>query len=354
MGACLSNDEWTGCYADSWKGLIVEDAFSHPAKFSRALIRRIYQHAKDEGWIGQGDIVLDPFGGVSLGALDALLMGCTHISVELEEKFHLLAQRNVALWTRKFGRLSYFGSAILLQGDSRRLTSCKLEQVEIVIPSPPFLHQEKGGGLAKPDAVYSGDGHHFGANHGYQHQGETEGQLANLPEGSFDLCCSSPPYEGDRLHAGGIDQRAFAEPWRAGSNNQATTMKEYGRTEGQIGNMTNPTFWEASRRIIEQCHLLLKPEGYAIWVTKRLVRDKRIVDFTAQWAALFEAVGYRLLHNHKAMLAQEWKEDTLFDGEVKKEKRRESFFRRLHRGKYPHLAIDYEDVLCMRKGEMRK
>jgi len=33
---------WTGCYNDSWNGVIVADAFAHPAKFARGLIRRIY------------------------------------------------------------------------------------------------------------------------------------------------------------------------------------------------------------------------------------------------------------------------------------------------------------------------
>lgn len=44
-------DEWTGCYPSNWKGLIVRDAMSHPAKFSSRLIRRIYEHMQEEGWI---------------------------------------------------------------------------------------------------------------------------------------------------------------------------------------------------------------------------------------------------------------------------------------------------------------
>lgn len=47
----IEPDEWAGCYDDNWKGVIVEDAFAHPAKFSRGLIRRIYEHARSEGWL---------------------------------------------------------------------------------------------------------------------------------------------------------------------------------------------------------------------------------------------------------------------------------------------------------------
>jgi predicted small metal-binding protein len=43
---------WSGCYDESWKGLIV-----HPAKFSRGLIRRIYQHLRDEYHLPRGGIV---------------------------------------------------------------------------------------------------------------------------------------------------------------------------------------------------------------------------------------------------------------------------------------------------------
>ena len=37
-------NEWSGCYPSNWKGLIIPDAMSHPAKFSSKLIRRIYQN----------------------------------------------------------------------------------------------------------------------------------------------------------------------------------------------------------------------------------------------------------------------------------------------------------------------
>jgi hypothetical protein len=43
-------DQWQSSYDDGWQGDIVPEAFSHPAKFSRGLIHRIYQHAKDMGW----------------------------------------------------------------------------------------------------------------------------------------------------------------------------------------------------------------------------------------------------------------------------------------------------------------
>ena len=44
-------DIWQNCYDSGWQGEIVPEAFAHPAKFSHALIRRIYDHALAEGWL---------------------------------------------------------------------------------------------------------------------------------------------------------------------------------------------------------------------------------------------------------------------------------------------------------------
>jgi hypothetical protein len=80
-------DEWRGCYGEGWQGLIVPEAFAHPAKFSRALIQRIYEHVVAEGWAKPGDVVVDPFAGVALGALDAQRLGLNYVGVELEQRF---------------------------------------------------------------------------------------------------------------------------------------------------------------------------------------------------------------------------------------------------------------------------
>jgi len=54
-------DTWHNCYPSKWKGMIVPDAFQHPAKFSSKLIRTIYEHITAEGWVGPGDTIVDPF-----------------------------------------------------------------------------------------------------------------------------------------------------------------------------------------------------------------------------------------------------------------------------------------------------
>ncbi len=95
-------DEWTGLYKGGWKGECVDEAFVHPAKFARKLIAKIYDHCAQENWIHESDLVLDPFGGVALGALDAMRHGLAWVGVELEPKFCTLGNRNINLWDRRY------------------------------------------------------------------------------------------------------------------------------------------------------------------------------------------------------------------------------------------------------------
>jgi len=257
----MSQDDWTGCYDNGWKGLIVEDAFAHPAKFSRALITRMIQHAKEEGWIVPGSLVLDPFGGVALGALAAMQAGCRWLGVELEEKFVALGNKNLALWNQRFSSLPGWGTARLLRGDSRQLVSLLSEQADCCVSSPPFSDCERGGtGVMTHDhscrCPYcqknkGNAGNVQGGKWGLQ----TPGQLGAMKEGRFDAVVSSPPYNQswhraesttiseDRMRKAGYSEEYIAREFRAstaaGSNLNA---QDYGVTEGQLGAMKEGDF----------------------------------------------------------------------------------------------------------------
>ena len=101
----MNVDQWHGLYGEGWTGEIVPEAFAHPAKFSRALIRAIYDHAAAEGWLAPGDVVVDPFGGVALGALDAMRLGCIWEGCELETKFVALGLANILRWNSNYRHL---------------------------------------------------------------------------------------------------------------------------------------------------------------------------------------------------------------------------------------------------------
>lgn len=60
----MQSETWVGCYEESWKGYITDEAFAHPAKFARGLIERILSEMLARGMLAKGDVVVDPFGGV--------------------------------------------------------------------------------------------------------------------------------------------------------------------------------------------------------------------------------------------------------------------------------------------------
>ena len=478
-------DEWRGLYKESWKGLIHNDAFAHPAKFSRALIRKIYDHVTAEGWTNRGDLVVDPFGGVALGAFEAMRHGLNFVGVELEAKFVDLGNKNIELWNERFSRMPNWGRARLVQGDSRKLAEV-LSAAECCVSSPPYAGNEKSDYLVSDDGktrrrdekrgfrqghgCFRGSEGAYGSSEGQlgvmkegdhsiaissppyidsvnanrsginwdkakrperwtgsrerkgcqaaaSHEmkyGETEGQLGAMPEGQ--LAITSPPFENslslDRPNAaerrgvarergisnvehispiemeklgkrhegdygategnlgnmrGGFDAAISSPPFldqgrddrqpqggmkvdiahrKKGDNGSPPGLSHFGETEGQIGVMPAETFWSASRQILEQLHQVIVPGGHAVFVTKRFVRDKQIVDFTDQWIQLCEAVGFRLLHHHRAMLVEDYGTQGGFETDKRITIARKSFFRRLAESKNSP-AIDWEDVTCL-------
>lgn len=282
-----TNGDWHGLYREGWKGEIVDDAFAHPAKYARGLIRKIYSYAFEQGYLRPGDTVLDPFGGVALGALDAMKHGCNWIGCELEEKFVKLGNENLDRWEVHYRRsFPEWGRAWLVQGDSRQL--CRVvEEAGIVVTSPPYAQ---------------------GCAHTGGKTADTTGQ-------------------GGKIR-----------------------FVEYGESPGQLGASTPDTFWSAARTIVDQCYVVLKPGGYAIWVVKRFVRNKEIVDFPGQWESMCQAAGFETTERIRAWLVEEkGTQLDLFGNGHELKTERKSFFRRLYEKKYPENSIDWEDVIEMRK-----
>lgn len=376
----MITDTWTGCYPSRWKGIIISDAIAHPAKFSSRLTRRIYEHMINENWIKEGDLILDCFGGVALGALDAMRLGLRWIGVELEPRFVDLGNQNIALWNKRFSSMPHWGDAVLIQGDSRNLAQV-LGIAEGCVSSPPYSG-EIARDRANENYAQSKEDYKRGGRSQYEIYGLSSGNLGNMKSTAAGLqaAISSPPYSEARI--GGIDtmrrsndidgdygttsgqlgamkangfRAAVSSPPFENTLNNATmkpphdTMGnfrgDYGNTAGNIGNDSGNDFWAAAHVIVEQVYQVLAPGGHAVWVVKAFVKNKQIMDFPGQWRQLCEAVGFITLHKHHALLVHSTEHD--FDG---KEKRRESksFFRRLAENK-GSPRIDFEVVLCMER-----
>lgn len=405
---------WHDMYRDGWRDAIVPKAFTHPAKMARGLVRHIFDHLFAMRAIERGSIVLDPFGGVGTTGIEAAWRGCQAICIELEPKFVELAKENFELHRRNWQHIGCplpmiiqgdsrqlqqhvqvafdaiissppFGtkdsasaqsittrtdkSAQWIQqntGSANRegygvtegqMAEMDMGTVDAIISSPPYAElpvvaNETGGGnypqhLMKQAMERKARGEVGGGlsdNHNLNY-GTTEGQLSGLKPGHVDAVVSSPPYAETLLND---DQRQApkGEPLRWGTN------EEYGTSPGQLGQMKDGdgTFWNAARDIVMASLAVLKPGGHAVWVVKKFIRNKNIVDFDQDWRKLCEHCGFETLTEVHAMFTKDLgtHTDLIQQEDVTIKKERKSFFRRLAERK-GSPRIDYETIYIMRK-----
>lgn len=253
-----------------------------------------------------------------------------------------------------------------------QLGAMKPSSVDAILGSPPHADSLKGDGTQKETAAESRakrrtEGGSLGQSQRTQGYG-SNGNLGNLRPGDISAIISSPPWENQegsmqsnkfadsegsakilsQRQANGITGGHYATPAARKRAMDKANQQTYGKSEGQLGAAEGQTFWQTAKVIVEQCHQILREGGYAIWVVKDFVRDKKRVDFTGDWKRLCESVGFKTLHIHHAMLVKEHKKRSLFGHEIIKRKERKSFFRRLAESKGSQ-RIDYEVVLCMQK-----
>jgi hypothetical protein len=235
-------------------------------------------------------------------------------------------------------------------------------QASLCVSSPPYAHispekNSSGIDIEKQWQTYRSQGGGLSLEAFREQQqrhsagyGSSVGQLAAMKPGSLeaaihspDCLISSPPYEATLSTDGhGIkDKRRQLNP----ADCQPTS---YGGPDN-LGNSSGQDFWSAARQILEQVFICLRPGGHAIWVTKRYVRNGKIVEFSQQWAQLCEAVGFRLVHWHRCWLTEDSGTQGRMDGgHDRLVKERKSFFRRLAEKK-GSPRIDWEDVICLEK-----
>lgn len=343
---------WTGCYRAGWQGLLVPEAFAHPAKYARGLIQRIYQHLRDAYGLVPGSVVLDPFGGVALGAHDACLLGYTWLGVELEPRFVTLGEQNLALWRQRYGHLPGYGTAVVLQGDSRSLgvvlAAAGIGQAGCVVSSPPYADgaQHTGGPDLHPEHIQGGP-------LPYVAYGATPGQLAGLPTGEVaDVILSSPPYEASVSNLAGNHGKPGKPTWKAAgiAKRDPRLNPGYGETPGNVGNLTHNTFWSAAKTIVSEATALLPPGGLAVWVCKAFVRGGKLVDFPGDWQKLCEACGLVLVERIEASLVEDHgMQEGLFGESTQVQTARKSFFKRLAEKRPGAPQINSETVLILQK-----
>lgn len=285
---------WHGCYGKPWGRLLVHEAYSHPGRYSRALIQKIYEHLKEQGTLLPGDSVLDLFGGVGTGAMPAIALGFHWVGVELNPEYVRLANQNFALWQRLGPQR---GSARIVQGDS-----C-----------------EDNG----------------------------------LRAGSFKAAIASPPYGQTLTNAGeGPGARWDSKHHRPGNSRKISSRRDYGRDPANLANLSTrrgrrgePSAFERSAlAIIRQTHRLLRDDGIAVWVTKDYVRRGKRVPFSDNWEALCAAAGFRCVGRVQATFVDNRADQLdLFGGRHNRDRQHKSHWRRAME-EQGAPAIDWEDV----------
>lgn len=227
----MTIDTWEGCYKQGWKGFIVPEAFQHPAKGSFSLSERIYEHIEAEGWVKPGDRVVDPFGGIGGFAFHAMLHGLNWTGIELESRFCLLAEQNIALWNKRYSVMPHFGTARILAGDSRNLAQV-VGMAEGCVSSPPFGVGDSASAQSvadRNDRSAEWIKNNTGWSTGY---GNSPGNLGNMRANGFASAVSSPPF-GDQLPS----HDNFISPHDSQGRGDVDFSAAYGSTPGQLGAM---------------------------------------------------------------------------------------------------------------------
>lgn len=350
----MTHTEWHGCYDNGWHDLIVPEAFAHPAKFSYGLITRIVEHMTLRGWLKPGDVIGDPFGGVGLGGLVAAYHGYRWVGVELEPKFVELAGQNFELHRRKWAALNEL-LPVIVQGDSRRFAAI-VGECACVVSSPPYADTPiQGGGANAYGAKKQFDetgiwpkgslAKTAKGGEGYSH---TPGNIGNAKAGSVDAVISSPPYESKQLsnHDSPKNYAEMEKTWPNKSFGRSVGLG-YGISDGQIGDTSGDSYWQAMDAVYRQCHAAIKPGGHAAIVIKDYIAKGKRVPLCDDTLRLLQHAGFEPVERVRAMLVKETTHAGLF-GDITETKARKSFFRRLAEAK-GSPPIDWEEVLFVRR-----
>lgn len=231
-------ERWDGCYDVGWQGLIHPEAFAHPAKMARGLLMRIFDELVVEGALHPRDTVVDPFGGIGTTGLIGSGRFIRVICCELEPKFVDLARKNFAALQPAIDAFGH-PRPVIVQGDSRQLRQhvWPIVRASAVVCSPPYV---SGGHHTDVMGAWNANGGGHGVKEEDAGYGKSEGQLAQLHEGSIDAVVSSPPYAEIASGAGGLNTKPATDGQQGGrsatSPSQATDQR-YGETDGQLARL---------------------------------------------------------------------------------------------------------------------
>ena len=275
-------------------------------------------------------------------------------------------------------------SSTTTYGDSKgqigKLKSGELDAVIASPPEPTGRHSGGGGILTRDKKMRDSHGKSIANQMEYGQRPESIGNL--------DGVVTSPPFkDGSAAQAKSYNQEAWgvfvdgrmvkSYPSKRKADKRAAEMLQnegkqanvkevrglghigsvrhkkndtkagYGKTDGQVGNESKESYWDAMRDVYAQCFLALKPGGVMAVHLKDYVSKKKRVPLCDQTCTLLEACGFRVFKRVRAWVVKETRQKG-FKGDVVTTVARKSFFRRLAEKK-GSPRIDWEEVIWVRK-----
>jgi len=297
-----------------------EEAIQHPTKTNTKLLEFLIKRFSK-----LRDTILDPMAGTGSTGVVAALHGRNAINIELEKKFYdwmEKAKENV----EKYPSLIQKGRIRNILGDARHLSELLVQQVDVIITSPPYaevtaFHDPdfmKATAKEQSEKVRRGEikGHYMTPearrrvfNKIKKGRIEDERNIGNLPYGKIDIIKNGKDLH-DEFPSHGMDIASN----KPSINKDVMTEKE--------------TYLSAMLRVYSEMRKVLKPDGLAIIIVRPFIRNKEVIDLPYQtWLLLTEA-GFELVDLYKLRL------------------KRLSFWRILYEKKHPEMPkLRHEYIL---------
>lgn len=267
---------WYGCYSNlkNWSRFVSEESVVHPAKMSPKLCERIFLHLEALGLLKPGHTIVDFMSGIGTTNVVASMHGYDSIAVELEPHFTDLMQKNREKVEKVLGRKINWQ---VIQGDSRKLTELLRDKAGLAgITSPPFAEMNRmqpSKGLTEWALRERPNSCMRSGQKGRMKYSENPDNIGNLPDKPL-AGITSPPYS--EAHSAQGNPGGIVAGNRQDLGKYLWTKGNQGQTEGQIANLPDkqlagiisPPFAGQNQRDISK-------EDYGSQVTGGLKRNVR-------------------------------------------------------------------------------
>lgn len=264
------------------KMFYIPEVKEHVAKMQIALTNWILDKYASDGYI-----ILDPMCGVGTTLVEAIrkFPRSAIVGYELEEKFVKMAQANIEK-TRKAHAGGLFKTEMppnidVYLGDARNMKKIGSDCIDLVVTSPPYGEQVKGG----------------------EDYGKRKERLIKAGY-SEDYCMLKEGYSGQ----GAVD-------WQYSDNPNNIGNLKY----GDVDFLAEKSYLSEMYKVYQECFRVLTRHGIMVLVTKNFIRDGKQIRLDLDTIKLCGIAGLKLRYHHlrevkeqsfwRNLYKQQWEKD---------------------------------------------